>query len=201
MSDETKKKIMEATLQLFAINGVDGTSMRAIAKSAEVNLSAINYHFTSKENLCRAVISKGYERLEESIRANVEGMNGETFEATIIKMVDVLNANQTYLSIGFQVLLSHAGDFTSVDGDELAIGPPGGRSLLQCLTKEVGEDVPIDDRIWVISVIFNQISHFIMLKHSPAADIPELKTRFEIDHHKKTISRLVKALVSEIKNN
>ncbi|REL29994.1 TetR/AcrR family transcriptional regulator [Thalassotalea euphylliae] len=54
----TKNKILDAAEELFAIKGFNGTSLREITSQAEVNLAAVNYHFGSKKELIKAVISR-----------------------------------------------------------------------------------------------------------------------------------------------
>lgn len=49
---------MKAAEELFAIAGYHHTTMRAITTSAGVNLSAINYHFGSKEALLTAIFDQ-----------------------------------------------------------------------------------------------------------------------------------------------
>ena len=48
---DTRMCIIEAAGELFAERGYAGTSIRAIVKKAGVFLSAVNYHFGSKEQL------------------------------------------------------------------------------------------------------------------------------------------------------
>lgn len=48
---DTRMSIIEAAGELFAERGYAGTSIRAIVKKAKVFLSAVNYHFGSKEQL------------------------------------------------------------------------------------------------------------------------------------------------------
>ena len=55
---DTKERILDAAECLFAQNGFDGTSLRAITSRAEVNLAAINYHFRSKDELIQAVFER-----------------------------------------------------------------------------------------------------------------------------------------------
>ncbi len=52
----TKESLIETAGKLFADLGLEGTSIRTIAKSGNVNLAAVNYHFGSKENLYLEVI-------------------------------------------------------------------------------------------------------------------------------------------------
>jgi AcrR family transcriptional regulator len=50
-------RLLDAGRELFARNGYDGTSVRAIASKAKANLGAITYHFGSKHVLYYAVLS------------------------------------------------------------------------------------------------------------------------------------------------
>ena len=70
----TKKKILKASLRLFSEYGFNGTSTRMIANAAQVNLSAIAFHFKNKENLYNEclnyithIIGKYYEEDYEKI--------------------------------------------------------------------------------------------------------------------------------------
>lgn len=54
----TKDRILDAAERLFAREGIEATSLRAITTEADVNLAAVNYHFQSKDALVRAVIAR-----------------------------------------------------------------------------------------------------------------------------------------------
>ncbi|HEA29491.1 MAG TPA: TetR/AcrR family transcriptional regulator [Leeuwenhoekiella sp.] len=53
---EKKIQIMEVAEKLFAENGFDGTSVRQIAKAADINVAMISYYFGSKEKLLEAML-------------------------------------------------------------------------------------------------------------------------------------------------
>lgn len=57
-SSITRIMILDAAEQLFAHQGHDNTSMRQITATAKVNLSAVNYHFGSKDGLIHAVFHR-----------------------------------------------------------------------------------------------------------------------------------------------
>jgi AcrR family transcriptional regulator len=67
---DTKQRIMKATIELIREKNLDGVTMRLIAERANVALSAINYHFQTKENLINQsvnaiigdIISTWYDR-------------------------------------------------------------------------------------------------------------------------------------------
>jgi AcrR family transcriptional regulator len=54
----TKERILDTAEQLFGEFGYDGTSLRTITAAADVNVAAVNYHFKSKEELLRAVLTR-----------------------------------------------------------------------------------------------------------------------------------------------
>ncbi|MEO6714348.1 MAG: TetR family transcriptional regulator [Mycobacteriales bacterium] len=53
-SEQTKARIVDAALALFLEHGYEGTTMRAIAKAAEVSVGNAYYYFESKEHLIQA---------------------------------------------------------------------------------------------------------------------------------------------------
>jgi AcrR family transcriptional regulator len=68
-STDTKEQILDAAERLLSAYGFAGTSLRSVTKEAGVNLAAVHYHFGTKEDLLRAVLSRivipvNRERLE-----------------------------------------------------------------------------------------------------------------------------------------
>lgn len=78
---DTKDRILDAAEGLFAERGLSETSMRAITRSAGVNLAAVNYHFGSKEALIQAVFARraaalNNRRLEALANSRARGAPG-----------------------------------------------------------------------------------------------------------------------------
>jgi AcrR family transcriptional regulator len=65
----TKSKILDAAEHLFADKGFNGTSLREITSLAEVNLAAVNYHFGSKKELIKAVMSRYMNELAPKLES------------------------------------------------------------------------------------------------------------------------------------
>ena len=57
-SEDTRERLLNAAEQLFAEQGISGTSLRALTKAAKVNLAAVHYHFGNKEGLLDAVVER-----------------------------------------------------------------------------------------------------------------------------------------------
>ena len=65
---DTKKKILEVSLELFAQKGFDGVSVREIAKAVGVRESALYKHYKNKED----ILDKIVEEMISSIRNGYE---------------------------------------------------------------------------------------------------------------------------------
>ncbi len=63
--EETRRRMIETAIEMFALRGYEGASTRLLAESAGVNLPAIQYYFGSKEGLYRAVVDHVIERIAE----------------------------------------------------------------------------------------------------------------------------------------
>lgn len=67
----TRDRALEAAERLFVAHGYEGTSLRAIAGAANVNLGSLVYYFGTKDGLFRNLCE---ERLSEIIAAQAEGL-------------------------------------------------------------------------------------------------------------------------------
>jgi len=62
---ETKRAILNAAERVFAEHGFHGASLRTLTAQANVNLGAVNYHFSSKDDLVLAVLRRRIQPLNE----------------------------------------------------------------------------------------------------------------------------------------
>jgi len=67
----TRDRALEAAERLFVAHGYEGTSLRAIAGAAKVNLGSLVYYFGTKEGLFRSLCE---ERLSGIIALQAEGL-------------------------------------------------------------------------------------------------------------------------------
>jgi AcrR family transcriptional regulator len=66
-SRATRERLLEAAAEVFAERGFRGATLREIARRADANLAAANYHFGSKQRLYLEVARERFERLEQRI--------------------------------------------------------------------------------------------------------------------------------------
>lgn len=82
----TKNKILDAAEQLFADKGFNGTSLREITSQAEVNLAAVNYHFGSKKELIKAVMSRYMNELSPRLESALEAVCQQQAQPSLIQV-------------------------------------------------------------------------------------------------------------------
>lgn len=71
--ENTRDRLIKVAMEMFAENGYDKTSVRELAKKADVNIAAINYHFEGKEGLYQAVLEYIIQYLDSWAMPLIEG--------------------------------------------------------------------------------------------------------------------------------
>ena len=137
MKDQnTKDEIILKAGSLFARKGFMGTSIRQISTECDVNVSAINYYFSSKENLFIEVVKHNYSVLEEEV-VNLDKLYQSTrsYFLEIFRMIlrhneMFLNTFKLFLDDNLkskeEILVSNKGQF----------GPPGLDISLEKMRRE-----------------------------------------------------------------
>jgi len=69
---ETTRKILDAAAGLFARNGYDGVSMRAIAQKAGIRESSVYNHFQSKADILETLFDEFIRRVPETRPSDAE---------------------------------------------------------------------------------------------------------------------------------
>ena len=69
---DTRDRLIQAAIEIFAENGFDATTTRMLADKARVNLSAIPYYFRSKEGLYQAAVEHIADVLGERLQPFVQ---------------------------------------------------------------------------------------------------------------------------------
>jgi AcrR family transcriptional regulator len=80
---ETRDRLVESALKVFASHGFEGATTREIARRAGVALAALPYHFTTKEALWRAAADRIFARLAETFRSRLAAVEGEDLPARL----------------------------------------------------------------------------------------------------------------------
>ncbi len=198
MNDSTKEKILKAAHQLFAQKGMYGVSVRDIAKACDVNVAAINYHFSNKENLYAQTILSAIETVETEINqiyVELEDTHPLNFS---LKIMDYFMQNSEDLRSVF-IMISSSDDapVEMLEHMQKYKGPPGlktlGESILKHYPKATEEDI-----LWFSRSIIGIIMHkaMIMCNRSVCTSMQEVGITF--DTFREDLERLVKALLRDL---
>jgi len=76
----TKDRILDAAEIQFAEHGYDGTSLRTITQTAQVNLAAVHYHFGSKVQLFQALFERRVGPINDERLARLRTLQEECGE-------------------------------------------------------------------------------------------------------------------------
>jgi AcrR family transcriptional regulator len=199
-STDTKNKIMEAARVLFADHGFEGTSVREIARAAEVNVAAVNYHFSNKENLFTEILHTGYVQCSHEMRTMYEKEN-LSLENTLLRLFQYFTNKSHDLISFFKMAMSsqHSHHLTSQGTEDEFFGPPGGKVLADAILKEVGRPVSDEDLHWALRSLFTHVVHNSIMYHCcfknneiPFTELSDLEAG---------IVRLARVVLAELKHS
>jgi AcrR family transcriptional regulator len=135
-----KEQILEKAELLFAEHGFEGTSIRALAKEAEVNIAMVSYYFGSKEKLFQALVEyraaylwgklkalneqslNPIQRLEELIKAYVERFLSQTrFHRILYREISLNRRQELHQNIA-DILMRNVTEFRKILSDGIEQG-------------------------------------------------------------------------------
>ena len=97
--DDTRKKILSVAKKLFSRFGFHKTSMDEIAKIARKAKGSLYYHFASKEELFKEVVSKELMDLKDQLDViinNTDLSASEKIKIYLLRRMEVLNDAANY---------------------------------------------------------------------------------------------------------
>lgn len=197
---DTKVRIINSATMLFAKKGFDGTSVRNIAAHAKVNLAAINYHFSNKENLYKDVLRCGFARFNEQVEMVGKGKHNSTVDFSIA-LYDMLLKNGPSLLNNFKVLLDNFDFPDDIVAQSEHAGPPGGHVILDSLNKELKKNATLDDKLWAVRVIFTYVVHAALIASTSYAKKDSGKKMFEKKTVHASIKKLVEMILKDLKSS
>ena len=199
---DTKTKILEVANLLFAKHGFGSTSIRDIANEANVNLSAINYHFKNKENLYWKVFDYNYEKTSEQILNFSETTS--SIEELSMAVFGVFFEDGAATMNMFKIFLSDIGGVPE-EGLSLdkrpRLGPPGQDVFLNKLRLESPKTVSDDMLETCVNMIFSILCHLSLLMNTQLVKSHyKEKDEFKVDKVKKEVLWSVRAHLAALKN-
>lgn len=198
-STDTKNKVLDVARILFAKQGFEGTSVRDIAKEAEVNVASINYHFNNKENLFSEILRIGYTECSTELRSFYD-CEQPKLEDLLLHLFRYFIKSHDLLAY-FKMMMSaqHSHHMVSANTEDGEMGPPGAKVIVESILKEVDNKLSQEDLHWALKTLFSHIVHTSIMfnccfKESkiPFTSLPDLE---------KNIQRLTRVVLLELRNS
>lgn len=166
-SNDTKKKILDVARVLFAEQGFEGTSVREIAKQADVNIASLNYHFSHKENLFSEILKVSYLECSKEIRGFYERENPK-LEDILVHVFRFFTYKSHDLITFFKMMMStqHADKFACQErggSEDEKFGPPGGSVIIEAIQKELGSTLSEADQHFAVKILFSHVVHMSLM--------------------------------------
>jgi AcrR family transcriptional regulator len=199
--NEKQIEILQVAEQLFAEEGFDGTSVRDIAKKANINIAMISYYFGSKEKLLEALVIYRIKamsmHLENLYQENISPL--DKIDKLIAYYIQRVHQNRSIYQILHFELSNNKREinlqaFTEVKKNNLR--------FLENIIKEGQEQGVFQTNINVVllpTIIIGSYSHMHMNKVY-YKEVLNLNTEADFEHYVQTeltahIQKTIKALL------
>ena len=102
---DTRERILDQALPLFAEHGFAGTSTRMIAKAASVNVATLAYYFNGKEGLYLAVLERLYTDMQAYIPREMPPIGPNTARWLATQLWSFARAHRTQIRLALRHFL------------------------------------------------------------------------------------------------
>lgn len=101
LMNKTKNLIFLSGVKVFSSNGYDGATMDEIAMNAGVAKGTLYYHFKSKEEIFKYIISEGMKLMQDEINtaANNEDTAIDRLKSVFRVQVDLVHRNRDFFKV------------------------------------------------------------------------------------------------------
>ncbi|MEV0410113.1 helix-turn-helix domain-containing protein [Streptomyces sp. NPDC050448] len=153
----TRQRIQDVALELFAEQGYEKTSLREIAERLEVTKAALYYHFKTKEDIIISV----FEDLTRPIDELIEWAKQQP--PTLDMKREVLRRYSEAMAGGAQLYRFMQENQATMR--ELSIGETVKRRLFTLVELLRTEDGPLTDQVRCVSALFTLHAGMMFLQH------------------------------------
>ena len=154
--ERTRHRLLEAARELLAERGEDAVRLRDITDAADANVAAVNYHFGSKEALCREAVEQAIRRLLEE---QIERLRELDEEATL----------EDIAAAWARPVITAAS------------GPPCEEQSFRRIMARVASDPPPELREWMASELSRADPEFLAPLRRALPGVPDDELRFRLE--------------------
>ncbi|ARE74825.1 TetR/AcrR family transcriptional regulator [Streptomyces sp. NPDC059558] len=154
---DTRQRIQDVALELFAEQGYEKTSLREIAERLEVTKAALYYHFKTKEDIIISI----FEDLTRPIDELITWAEGQP--RTLETKREVLRRYSEAMAAG--AVLYRFMQENQATTRELSIGETVKKRLFTLVELLRTQDGPLTDQVRCVSALFTLHAGMMFLQH------------------------------------
>ncbi len=141
LRNQSRQRILDAALRVFATTGYEGATVRAIAAQAGVSQGLMYNYFDDKRDLVREIFLQGARQAEASLAAAPAGATPEQrFEQFVRGSFDLLERHLDYWKLSYFIRLQ--GGVIAGLGERLPVWSDGVTGQLKALLRALGHKKP-----------------------------------------------------------
>jgi AcrR family transcriptional regulator len=157
---ESRARIMEHALALFAYQGFDRTRVREIADSAGISQGLIYNYFSSKDELLHALFERSMGDVRESFAEAERAPRGQRSVALVRAAFEVLRRNERFWRVSYGVRLQAA--VLAGLGEALQQWTTGVHRTLEGYLREDGFEEPELEAAILFALIDGVSQHYVL---------------------------------------
>ena len=152
--EESRTRILDATIEIAAERGYEGTSISLVRDRSGLPASSIYWHFRSKDELFAAVIQRSFDDWDASVRQIA--MDSSGFADSMRRQAAALLASPEFLRLGLMLSLERRPEEATAKALFLQVRAESkaglARMFLAALTDAGRPDVVAADRLARLSM-------------------------------------------------
>ncbi len=158
---ESRAKILEHALRLFAERGYDRTSVRMIAEAAGIAQGLLYNYFESKEHLLREIFAQSIRDVQDSFaEAEAAGRAEERIERLIRASFAIVQRHEPFWRLSYGVRMQAS--VLAALGEEVPRWTETIRETLEGYLREAGAEAPALEAAILFALIDGVSQHYVL---------------------------------------
>jgi AcrR family transcriptional regulator len=161
LREESRERILNSALRLFARHGYAATSVRMIAEEAGVSQGLMYNYYEGKEALLRAIVERSMDDVQSSLaEASAAHATGQGLEMLVRSAFEIVRRNRTFWQLSYQLRMQP--DVLADLGQSVGEWADAIRLQIEELLRSAGSaGAPVEARV-LFAAIDGAAQHYVL---------------------------------------
>lgn len=180
--EESRDKILQSAILLFAQHGYAATSIRMIAENAGISQGLMYNYFEGKQALLRAIFERSMEDVRASLgQASAAATPRQSLERLVHSAFEVVGRNRAFWQLSYQLRMQP--EVLAGLGDDVQRWAEAIRGQIETLLRKAGSiRAPVEARV-LFAAIDGAAQHYVLAPEQyPLDEVAEEIVRCFLPH-------------------